>query len=165
MKTVYKFISLALAFTMLIALSSCKKDDTESKTAGISAKEVLTAVTDENMDGKAFFKEDIFKDNCQKLYGIEYSELQDGGIIYNSAGGLADEISIIRLKSDASHDPLDVLNSRKEMRIRDFTGYSPDEVSKIENAVVFEASGFAVLIISDNADDLQEKVTSAIKKG
>ena len=48
-----------------------------------------------------------------------------------------------------------VLEARKNQRIKTYQGYAPKEADKIEKAVIFEYGGFAVMIISDNAEQLR----------
>lgn len=127
-------------------------------------QEVVETSKEDNLDAAVYYDDDMFKENCIKLYGIEYSELADGGIMYASGEGLADEISVIRMKNDKSQTALKAMKNRIEKRVQDFTGYKPQEVGKIENALTFETDGYTVLVISDNAENLKTRIEKIIEK-
>ncbi len=138
----------------------------DSDKSNKSAKEILTKIQSqtgcENMTTGAYFGDQNFDNNCEKLYSIKLSEISDGGIIYSETGGYADEISIISLKSGDTESAITALEARKETRTKDFTGYKPDELDKIEKAEIFKINGYAVLIISENAGDLAEVVKEMV---
>lgn len=148
----------------------CNGGAVESESFGetntLSAKEIIQKLADEsgdnNLNTLAFFDEDIFKNNCEKLYGISYEVLSDGGIVFAGSGGLADEVTILKAKDGNIKKLTSMLESRIERRISDFTGYKPTEISKIEKAVVFECGGFAILIISDNGEILKHQIEEII---
>lgn len=127
-----------------------------------SAKDILEEISSadeaEIFNASAYFDDDIFKKNCKKLYSFDIDKLSDGGIIYVDSGGLADEISLIKPADGDTAYALKALEARKQLRIQDFKGYKPEELDKIENAQIFEAGGYAVFIISDNAEQLAEKI-------
>jgi hypothetical protein len=131
-----------------------------------SAEEILSGLKDEisesNLDSSAYFSEEAFENNAKKLYATEYSDLSDGGILYDGTGSTADEISMIKPADGDTDNAVSALEARKEMRIRDFTGYKPEELDKIEDARIFSQNGWAVLIISDNADSIEKTLKTKI---
>lgn len=142
--------------------------DSKNKTSDSAAESVKNAkdileeikASDEaaNFNASAYFDSEVFEKNCKKLYSFKFEKLSDGGIIYVDSGGLADEISLIKPADGDTAFAIKALEARKQMRIQDFTGYKPEELGKIENAQIFEAGGYAVFIISDNAEELAEKI-------
>ncbi|MDO5125400.1 MAG: DUF4358 domain-containing protein [Ruminococcus sp.] len=159
-----RLFNIAFCLATLFIFAGCNKADTLQKDVK-SVRQILESVArkseDKALDETACFDDGIFRDNCKKLYGIDYSELADGGIMYVSDGGSADEISIIKMKENHER-AVQVLEKRAEKRVRDFTGYKPDERAKIENAKIFGLNGFSVLIISDNADSLMKIIENEI---
>lgn len=163
-----KIIVLILPLTLLFSISSCAASKTEESSAAVSsqssitAKQIIEAMIekneDANLDAVAFYDDDLYKENCQKLYSIEYSDITDGAIAYAGSGGLADEISVIKAENMSESVLETFLSKRVERRIQDFTGYKPTEISKIENSKIFSTGGFSVLIISDNASEIQEQI-------
>ncbi|MBR6338156.1 MAG: DUF4358 domain-containing protein [Ruminococcus sp.] len=100
---------------------------------------------------------------CKKLYGGTLpDDLEDGAISYASSGGNADEVSLLKAADPARQSELtDKLKERLDMRKRDFEGYKPEELPKIEKARIFEAGGFSILVIADNAEDIEKAFKNA----
>jgi len=155
-----RLFNIAFCLVTMFIFAGCNKADTLQKDVK-SVRQILESVEDKAFDETACFDDGIFRDNCKKLYGIDCSELADGGIMYVSDGGSADEISIIKMKENQER-AVQALEKRAEKRVRDFTGYKPDELAKIENAKIFGLNGFSVLIISDNADSLMKIIENEI---
>ncbi len=148
------------------ASSATADSGSESETqAELKAKELiektLAEAPDDLIDAtteKGDTSDHGFDKFCKKLYfGTMPDDLADGAISYASTGGNADEISVLKAADPAKQGELTkILEQRRDMRHRDFEGYKPEELPKIENAEVFEAGGFSILVIADNADDIQK---------
>lgn len=172
MSVLKKVLILAMPLMLLFNLVSCKSGDNDASSANsgadsnITAKQIIQAMIDknedENLDSIAFYDDDLYKENCQKLYSIDYSDIDDGAIAYAGSGGLADEISVIKTHNMSENVVETFLSKRVDRRIQDFTGYKPTEISKIENSKIFSCGGFSVLIISDNASEIQEQIKNII---
>lgn len=169
-----KILPLMCSASLLFAMTGCsdkaesssssKDNGNQSEASSVTAQEILTDVKDkfggDKIDSAAFFTDDLFKKNCKKLYATEYEKLSDGGIIYAGSGGWADEVSLIK-PADGDYDrAVNALEARRDMRITDFTGYKPDEISKIESCEIFVSGDYAVLIISDDASDIAQEIKS-----
>jgi len=104
-----------------------------------------------------------FDNYCKKLYfGTRKDDLEDGVISYASSGGNADEVSVLKAADPDKQDELTkILEQRRDMRYHDFEGYKPEELPKIEKAKVFEAGGFSILVIADNADEIEKAFEAA----
>lgn len=172
MKILKKFLLILMGLIFVFAAVGCKQDlnDIESvdDMESITVKELIKKLSDqsneENLNKFAFFDEEIFIDNCEKLYGISYEELSDGGIIFAGNGGFADEVTILRGRNGNVKELKSSLEERIQRRIKDFTGYKPSEISKIEKAEVFESGGFVILIISDNEEILKNQIQDIVYK-
>lgn len=164
------FFALFAVLIYAVFLAGCNNGTAESESVDetniLSVKEIIQKLADQsggkNLNSFAFFDDDIFKNNCEKLYGISYEELNDGGIVFAGNGGLADEVTILKSKDGNIKKLTSILESRIERRIGDFTGYKPTEISKIEKADAFECGGFAILIISDNGEALKHQIKAII---
>ena len=105
-----------------------------------------------------------FDNFCKKLYmGTRLEDVEDGAISYASTGGNADEVSVLKAADpDKQSELTKMLEQRLDMRHHDFEGYKPEELPKIEKAKVFEAGGFSILVIADNADEIEKAFESAV---
>lgn len=121
-----------------------------------TAQDILTQIDDPLLDGSAYFGDETFEKNCEKLYGVPLSDMEDGGIIFASGGGNADEISMIKPKDDTLGEQ--ILTERLASRGTTFETYKPEEMTKIENAEIFQAGDYWVLVISDDVSELTEKI-------
>lgn len=165
-----KIVAVLLSLVILFVISSCTNGNGNNNSQGsesgekITAKEIINMIIesdiDSSLDSTAFYDDDLYKENCIKLYDIDYSDIEDGGIIYSKSGGFADEISIIKTNDEYSGDMIQILESRVEKRKQDFAGYKPTEINKIEKSKVFSCGDFYVLIISDNAWKLEKQIKS-----
>lgn len=160
--------ALTAAFTILTA-TGCSSADTSSvvsqsessaeQKTDITAESVLSQIDNELLDGKAYWGDDTFESNCKKLYGVDTDQLTDGGIIYASDGGSADEVSMI--KTSDSELGKKLLTERLKSRRTTFETYKPEEMTKLDEADIFEASGYWVLVISDDEDSISKLIKSA----
>ncbi len=171
------YLRILCAAAAMVMLGSCGGEDSKadsgkssqnSETAEssqteeseVTAKEVLSAIDNELLDGDAYYGEETFDNNCPKLYGIEADKLTDGGIIFATSGGNADEISMIK---PADGKGKQILESRLSSRSRDFETYKPEEMPKIDSAEIFSAGGYDVLIISEDASSLKKTIEEALE--
>jgi hypothetical protein len=174
MNKLKKAIAAACCAVFLAGFTGCTAAENDSaadsvsnsSAATLSAQEVLEEldgkISESTLDSSAFYSDETFENNAKKLYAIEYADLADGGILYDGTGGSADEISMIKPADGDEDYAVKALEARKEMRIRDFTGYKPEELDKIEDAEIFSQNGWAVLIISDNAADIAKTLKTMI---
>lgn len=128
----------------------------EDNSESLSAQDILTQIDNSLLDGSAYFGDETFEKNCEKLYGIPVSDIEDGGIIFASGGGNADEVSMIKLGDDTKGEK--ILTERLASRGTTFETYKPEEMTKIENAEIFQAGDYWVLVISDDAAELTDKI-------
>ncbi len=130
--------------------------------SGLTAAVILGCVKVEGLSGEmdttALHGSDMFNSTCENLYGKDASKFTDGGIMFVGAGTLADELSVLRGKDTESL--MKLLRKRAERRAKDYEGYAPAEKDKADSALVFEHKGFAVLVISDRAEEIKEKILS-----
>lgn len=122
----------------------------------VAVSEVLGEIKNDLLDGSAVKGEELFDKNAEKFYGVDISQIEDGGILYSTNGVNADEVSIIRLNDDTNAQ--EILESRLAGRRSTFDGYAPEEMPKLESAEIFTQNGYAVLIISDEHETLAKHI-------
>ena len=160
-----KIISIALCAAIGICMCACSDSESsgsssESSAAAsseseLSAQDILEKAASDTMTEKAFFSDEKFQNNINKLYGIDADKLEDGGIVYGNSGS-ADEISVIKLKDGSSAKK--VLEARVEYRATQFQNYKPSEMPKIDAAQIFEEGGYWFLIIADDPEPIHQTI-------
>lgn len=138
------------------ASSGSDVSQSRSQSEKLSAKDILSQIEDDDLTASAYYGDETFTKNAEKLYGIEADSIADGGIIYAADGGLADEVSIIRLTDGSSAKA--ALTNRLDYRRNQFENYKPEETKKIDAADIFQAGDYWVLVISDNVQDISDKI-------
>lgn len=103
------------------------------------------------------YGEQTYTENFRNLYGTELDPdlISDGAIAY--ANGKADEISLLYVyDADAVPAVKRLLEQRVERRVRDFSGYMPEEVPKLENAQIVANGHYVLLVVGDHAEEIAE---------
>ena len=164
-----KKIICILMLVLSLGLAACGKDDSgkELKTVDMSLlcdamlaadstlPEMIT-VSDSNEDGASLFQ--------YITESFDYSKVEHYFLSY-SAEGKADEIVVIAVKDTADIDEaVEALNAHKKHRISMFEQYDPDNVTRVQNGIIFKNSQYAVLIITDNAEDVKAAFEKEITK-
>ncbi len=121
-------------------------------------------MTEDGFDTVYVAGDSEYEDNYENMYAIKRDLIDDGGIIYTAEGGLADEVSLFHLK-DSGDVKLakEKLESRLETRRNQFNGYKPEEVYKIDNAVIMVKGNFVALVISSDPPMTESLLKQAIQ--
>ena len=160
-------INIAAAVTaaaIALALTACGKSSKGSESASAPSAEVQMTASElldkaeasglcSKPDVRADLGSEVFDNACEKLYGEPAGSFTDGGIMFVGSGAEADEISVLAGKDT---DCTELLTQRRDRRYKDFEGYAPDELEKIEQAEIFTVGDLTVLVISDSADEIKE---------
>lgn len=148
----------AVAVSAVMLLTGCGSGAGKNGSTSRTAAEILDTVSSEGLcpalDTRAELGSEGFDNACPKLFGIESTELTDGGIMYTASGQTADEIAA--LKGDG--DMTQILTEHAKTRAASFKGYAPDEQQKAENALVFDCGGLTVMVIADNAEQIRDRL-------
>ncbi len=139
-------------------------DEPNTITLLTEAMTALGANSDEGMEKAGMdsiygYGSDILMDNFQSLYGIEPAAdfLGDAAICYGN--GNANEVSVLYILDESKTATIKaILEKRLERRLRDFEGYMPEEVYKLEQAKVTVCGHYVFLVVSDE----QEAITRAL---
>ncbi len=121
-------------------------------------EQLLTACTADEYWERATYEDAIYRDSFATLYGMELDEtvICDGAIAYGN--GNANEISILYVADEEHLDKMEwVLEQRLERRIRDFEGYMPQELPKLEEAQIVTNGNYIMLVVSLDADAIAEE--------
>ncbi|MDD5927727.1 MAG: DUF4358 domain-containing protein [Firmicutes bacterium] len=111
------------------------------------------------------YGEELYEESFDNLYGIQYGDISDGAILYTEEGGLADEISIVRMNDNNDISiARQKMTDRIESRRKTFAGYKPEEVQKLDEASVIVQGNYVVLIISNSNDDFEAEIRRVISE-
>ncbi len=79
--------------------------------------------------------------------------------IFEGSGGTAEEIVVLECASDADAAKAEqVLKDRVSEQIESFTDYVPEELTKLNAAVIKTSGKYAVLSVSDNPDEAKKLI-------
>jgi len=112
------------------------------------------------------FEETLMKidlSDAERLYQIEAGDVENG-IIYVGTGATVDEFSIWAAKdSKAAERVKDKLQSRIDAQKQGYLDYKPEEVPKLDNAVVVQSGNLVILCISENSENAKKTIDDYIK--
>ena len=81
--------------------------------------------------------------------------------IYEGSGGTAEEIVVLECASDDDAKAAEqVLKTRVAEQIESFTDYVPEELTKLNAAVIKVNGKYAVLSVSDTPDEARKIIDS-----
>lgn len=83
---------------------------------------------------------------------------------YVGSGATVDEVSVWEAVDDAGAKNIEqTLADRIEQRIADYADYKPEEVPKLQDAVLVRNGKYVVCCITDDAATAQDEITKALK--
>ena len=139
-------VSMIAVFAMLTACGSKKADFDVSALGNDLATKITYADTLSQMD--------------IDMAGM-FLNLSDVNVtkasIYEGSGGTAEEIVVLECASDADAQKAEqVLKTRVSEQIESFTDYVPEELTKLNAAVIKVSGKYAVLSVSDTPDEARK---------
>lgn len=165
----------AMLTTLAICMTGCGEDSAKDKEN--TTKEAVTEETSveetnkEDVDVKvvadAILDGGDFKDNLAevdttmaltRLYSLDPEQVE-ASMFYTNSQATAEEIAVIKVKSQ---DYVQTVKDAYETRIADqktaCESYLPDEMPKLEAAVIYENGNYVVLCVSNDSDKALELI-------
>lgn len=172
-----KIIIGAMIILTVGVMSGCKeenKDSTSTKTTSTVEEEMSTVVSfDINEMSDSLLANGSFKDKLaevsneialSRLYVIDSAKVSEA-IFYTNSNATAEEIAIIKVNDgETTADIISAYNKRIEEQKVACESYLPDEMPKLENAVVIEKGAYAILVISEDSSKATEIINNYIGK-
>lgn len=147
-----KFLSVFISGVLLLALSACGE---KAPAAFDPAADVNALLDTPGVFGEAL--ESVDQSTACALYGIDESTVT-GSAVYMANATSAEEVAVFTLSGeDATQAAAKQLGYRVEDRIEELTTYLPNEVPKLEKAIV-ETRGNSVLLLICSDYDAAQKV-------
>ncbi len=167
--------TLVLGIAVMGTLSACGNNEKTKETTADTTQQstdtteenssvVTTDMTAQEIADKMLAEGD-FKDTLAtvdktmaltRLYGIDETLVEDASF-YTNSNATAEEIAVIKL---ASADNVEVVKTSYQDRIsaqedacRD---YLPDEMPKLEDAVVYSSGNYVILCVSNDSDKIEQ---------
>ncbi|MBQ9031003.1 MAG: DUF4358 domain-containing protein [Parasporobacterium sp.] len=139
---------IALLVVIVIIMLSGKKE------SSASFESVSAAVSGSITTQKAVLNSDRY---LKKYFGLNAEEY-DGVLIYTPATNMyANEVLLIKLKDRSQADAAAAaIEERIESQRTIFSGYAPDAVGLLENAVLDVQGNYILYITDDQADRVDE---------
>lgn len=140
-----KLLSFALVILSVFCLCACNKEEGKTPAtadvAAIISDSVefteLIALTDDNIG--------------PRYYGIDLEAIEEYEVLVCSSGALADEVAVFKMKDKEDvEDMLDVVRERKQELYDRFVDYVPEEINKINNAVIGSKGNYVYFVVSSD---------------
>lgn len=151
--TMKKYLYSIVFMLIVLTLSACSAKNTEINIQELTADLISNVEFADEMTP-------INEKTIESLYNINYAVSQQ---VYISSGATAEEVAVFELKdeNDASK-ALDAVKQRIEVQKQDFQTYIPEEIPKLENAIVKKTGRYVIVCIS-NSNEADEIINSYIK--
>ena len=181
-----KLLMAALIGTMAFSITGCKGEEKEvhdisinvneeSEEAEDSADATADATEQKSVDAKAIadslLSEIIYTDQLsagERDTANMGLNLADGEIneayIYESSGATAEEIVVLVCKdSDSAAKAKSAFEQRVSEQKENFTDYVPEEVPKLNDAVIITSREYAILSVSGDSSKAKDIIEGAFK--
>lgn len=142
MKKLLKTLSASLlCLVLMFSFAGCSGESEKDIDLDKLSQELLTEV--EFKDKLAQIDEAMIA----KVYGIDYAEK---AIVYVSSGATAEEIALFKLKnSEDAQKAYDAVNKRLDYQKKSFELYIPEEMIKLDDAVIQLCGDYVIFCVSD----------------
>ena len=148
---------LALSFALILCLSAC------GSSGYISFDDVYNDLTS-SIDFGANMSEmsEIAAENFYFIYDTEI--LEDYVIYMDESNATPNEIALFRLAKESDRTTVETIvqNRIKDLQIG-FEDYNPDEMYKLENAVVKSSGNYVMMVICKDNSKAAEIINSYLK--
>ena len=152
MKTIKKILLFLLIVAIITTFSGCSS---KNNTTEID----FNALSNELLENIEFKDELTAVDDAviQKIYNIEdFVRAQ----VYISSGATAEEISLFEFDSnEKAEEGLKMAMERIEEQKADFGSYIPEELQKLDKAVVKQSGNYVIVCVSSSSDVAEEIIT------
>jgi len=158
MKRITAFL---LAAATLLAFSACgtPQKETSEPASPVSKAEVTLSAAE---IAERLFREISYEDDLEgieetpiefvaAIYGIDEALLADAAV-YMGSNATPEEICVMKSASDDTSALKTAAESRLATRIEDFTDYNPEQMPKLDSAVVYVSGRYVIFSVSGSAD-------------
>lgn len=162
MKKIRVILSIVMA-AGLVALSGCgaKSEATSSAAADASAKAIGADLASKISYDDEMTELDI--DTAMMLMNLSDVNIVES-VVYESTGATAEEIVVLKCgSSDDAKKASDAFKARVADQKESFVDYVPEEIPKLDAAVIATAGDFAILSVSGDAATAKDIISGYLK--
>ena len=176
-----KFIyTVVLGVTMMCSLVACGNSESDEK----NTEKVGEEVSDTNQEEEVLMDLDVqeiadaihdkgdFKDNLAtvdtnmaltRLYGLD-SSIVEAAAFYTNSNATAEEIAVIRVKDSSEVETVKLAyKTRVEEQKEACKDYLPDEMPKLEDAVIYSNGNYVILCVSNDSNKIESVIGEIFK--
>ncbi len=146
-KCLKKVLSLVLAAAMVMSMTACGKDP-ETPPEQYDVPALVQSIVNQ-----VRFAEELSHSPDPSVAALYFPDLPEGAQVqlYTGSGYHADEVALITLRSDADMKAARASANAHIAQLRSqFQSYIPEEVGKIDKALVWEYDKYLLICISDD---------------
>ena len=153
-----KILAVILTAVMTLAFFGC----TDNKAKNYDADVIADALNNQLQFGEALEKSTA--EAAYSVYGIDES-LCTKAAYYCGSGATADEIAVFNCVDEAAlNEVLTAVEIRADYLREGYSSYGPEEVPKIDSAVITAIENTVILCICENSDTVFGIIDSAAIK-
>ncbi|MSS64942.1 DUF4358 domain-containing protein [Velocimicrobium porci] len=146
-----------LSICLMGSLTGCIESTNQQISVKDLAKELKTEINYQDELSK------LDKDVAIEMYQLDGIEVEDC-IVYVSTGATAEEIAVISAKNGTDASKIEeAFEKRVEEQKNSFKDYVPEELKKLDEAVIEEEGNIVVLSISDEDEKAEALIKNAAK--
>ncbi len=147
-----RVFALVVSVMMIIGLAACGGGSKGDFDVDVLGNDLNTKITYQDSLGQMDLDTASMFLNLSDLNVVKAA-------IYEGSGGTAEEIVVLELASDADASKAEqVLRDRVSEQIESFTDYVPEELTKLNAAVIKVSGKYAVLSVSDDPEGAKKLI-------
>ena len=153
-----KVLSLTVAALLSIGLLSACGGEDESSAVSLNVDQAA-----ETLVSQLTFQDEMLKledSVLEKFYDVDPEAVGDIAVYTATSGVKAEEVAVVQVKDGGSDTVKAMLDSRLEDQIAKYEGYAPEEMPKLENAVITVDGDTIILCVSSDSDKAKEVIAS-----
>jgi len=99
-----------------------------------------------------------------KFYGFDTSKLEAYEVYVSDSGSTAEEIAVVKMSdSSVKDDVTAAMEKRVEKQKKQFENYMPEEMFKLENALISEHGSYVILVVADEFEQAEEIISGCFE--
>lgn len=149
-----------LALCLCLCLTSCTKAEIKEKEIDMSELSQRVYLT-EAFDEELIMHTD---EEAKKISGLTDFDM-DEILLYTGSGALSDKILLIKADKNSIKEITEILKKENESLQKSYASYNPQEVPKLENAVLKALNDNTLIYCVSKDAELIEKELDAYMKG